>query len=211
VLSFAAASCTGQSQRPDTLLDGSAARTLRVQLEGVDGPAVLTKVAVVRDGSEDRRAATCQRERAPDAARLGPLVRRVGVAGESVSFRETSGVRACDASSGRGEDGRVWCDGAFGRLHDGRLLDPRLSIGCRTDDDEPVAFAWVDPGPKTRYVAVGQPGFAEVYETVAGVPVRIASTADVDVIRARASFAVTEHDGSGRFLRRYELEAVVAG
>ncbi len=109
-----------------------------------------------------------------------------------------------DATSGAGI--------AVGRLEHGRLRDPRLDLaGCRNAAADPVAFAWVEPGRATRYVTVSQPGFTEVYRVAAGLPVRITTTSGVDQERSRASFRITEHDGDGRLLRAYTLDARVAG
>ena len=51
---------------------------------------------------------------------------------------------------------------------------------------------------------------AEAYEVAGGLPVRI-STHDVQVGESRATFRISEHDGRGRLLRRFELTAVPAG
>jgi hypothetical protein len=74
-----------------------------------------------------------------------------------------------------------------------------------------MGFAWVEPGPDARFVAVEQAGYVEVYEVAGGLPVRIATTSDVQVERSRASFRVSEHDVRGRLLRRDVLDAAVAG
>jgi hypothetical protein len=74
-----------------------------------------------------------------------------------------------------------------------------------------VAFAWVEPRRATQYVTVSQPGFTEVYRVAAGLPVRITTTSGVDQERSRTSFRITEHDGDGRLLRAYTLDARVAG
>jgi hypothetical protein len=39
----------------------------------------------------------------------------------------------------------------------------------------------------------------------------VATTSDIDVERSYATFQISEHDARGRLLRRYELEAAVAG
>ena len=73
-----------------------------------------------------------------------------------------------------------------------------------------IAFAWIDPGPGTRYVAVVQPGYVEMYEAAGGVPVRV-TTRDVKANSSRASFQFTEHDARGRLLRRAQFDAAPAG
>ena len=92
------------------------------------------------------------------------------------------------------------------------MLDPRLGIGgCRTDDDEPIAFVWVEPGPTTRYIAVRQPEFTEVYEPAGGLPVRIATTSGFRDDPLGVTIDVTEHDETGKLLRSRRVEAVPAG
>jgi hypothetical protein len=73
-----------------------------------------------------------------------------------------------------------------------------------------MGIAWIHPGPTARYVAVGQAGYVEVYEPAGSLPVRI-STTDVEIEGSRAIFEVSEHDITGRQVRRYELEVVPAG
>jgi hypothetical protein len=97
-------------------------------------------------------------------------------------------------------------------LYEGHLRDPRLDIGgCNTADGRPVASAWVEPAPGARYVVVEQPGFAEVYEVAATMPVRISTISGLNEAPLGASFRVSEHDAQGRLLRSYELEAFPAG
>ncbi|HEU5009581.1 MAG TPA: hypothetical protein VFT33_02680, partial [Gaiellaceae bacterium] len=107
---------------------------------------------------------------------------------------------------------RTWCGVALARMRGERLLDPRLDIAsCTTQSGVPVAFAWVQPGPGTRYVAVDHEGFVEMYRVVAGLPVRAAITSGVDLDTSSASFDVSEHDADGRSLRSYTLRTRVAG
>ena len=140
------------------------------------------------------------------------IVERVGVESSSITFDSASGLHGCDGGEGPREAGREWCGIAFGILTRGRLDDPRLDVtGCRTASGAPLGFVWVYAGPRTRYVAVVQEGYAEVYEPAGRVPIRIATSAGVEVDGSRAIFRVSEHDGRGHLLRRYELDAVPAG
>jgi hypothetical protein len=92
------------------------------------------------------------------------------------------------------------------------LLDPRLDLGgCSTRDGRPIAFVWVETGPRTRYVAVHHSSFVEVYEVALGLPVRVTTTESVDLNGSHASFEVSEHSSSGHLLADYALEARVAG
>lgn len=215
----ALAGCAGDGERPpERLLDGSRARPLPVELEGLDAPAVLTRARLALPSGLAAGSATlsCLRERARELTPAGAAVERVGVSSESVTFRIAPGalpraVYACDASAGPREAGRRWCGSSYGELAGGRLHDPRLDLGCLTREGEPLGFVWVEPAPSTRYVAVEQPGYVEVYEPLGGLPVRISSSRDVVLASSRAAFAVSEYDRSGRLVRRYRLEAAVAG
>jgi hypothetical protein len=197
-------------------MDGSPTTTTTVELEGVPEPAVVTKVKVRR---ADPRAADPLKASCLGAHGLvvsgghhGATVERIGVEGSSVTLTSASGLHACDDSQGSREAGRRWCGIAFGVLTHGRLEDPRLDVaGCLTASGHPVGFAWISAGSQTRYVAVAERGYSEVYEPAGGVPIRIATATGVGVDGSRASFRLTEHDARGRLLRRYELEAVAAG
>jgi hypothetical protein len=131
-----------------------------------------------------------------------------------MTFRDDAArwLLGCDNSAGPREGDRRWCGAVSGRLYGGRLRDPRLSIAsCSTADGESIGFAWVQPDPNTRYVAVEQAGYAEVYETAENLAVRIATTSGVVFEESGARFQVSEHDAEGRLIREYELEARVAG
>lgn len=208
------AGCLGSERAPDRLMDGSEAAALPVELEGIEDPAVLTKVRVVPPSARARRSrsASCLDERSWSVRPQGPSVERVGVASESVTFEEESrrAVFGCSNSPGPREENRRWCGGAYGQLYGGRLRDPRLDILCGTTD-KPVGFVWVHPGPTARYVSVEQPGYVEVYEVASDLPVRVATVNGVEYERFRARFDLLEHDSHGELLREYELEAFVAG
>lgn len=213
-LSIGAGGCTTDAPSvPSALIDGSAARSPPALLEGAEGPSVATNVRVVQADalSAGSRSASCIASIGGSAS--GDVVERVGVSGVSVTFfgvapspRTTHG---CDASVAEPGD-REWCGFAFGRLVAGRLPDARLSLSCRDHNGDPVGFAWVQPHPDATYVAVQQPGYAEVYRVVGNVPVRV-TTSDVDVLGSRATFSISEHANDGRRLREYEVEPQVAG
>lgn len=210
------AGCAGHTDfGVPSLLDGGSPGELPVGLDGVDDPAVLTSASVVPVASiePDSEAGRCLHDGFSGLDAVGSAVVRVGVMSESVTFREASRVAVfgCSNSPGRREGDRRWCGGAYGQLYSGRLRDPRLSIACSTNDGVQVGFAWVEPSDNTRYVAVEQPEYTEVYEVAAGLPVRIFTVSGVDVETSSATFSVSEHDAEGRRLRQYELEAFVAG
>lgn len=203
----------GDDDESMTLLDGSPAGEV-IELESVDGDVVVTSHVVVPASSVDPRskAAACLAEWFPDLDAEGQAVVRTGVRTESATFVER-GARAvfgCSNTPGPRERGR-WCGGSWGQLHAGRLTDPRLTIVCRARDGTPVGFVWMHTGDATRYVAVEQPGYTEVYEVAGELPVRIATVNGVDVERSSATFEVSEHDAEGKRLREQRLEAFVAG
>jgi hypothetical protein len=196
-------------------MDGTSVRQPPVELQGSERPTVLTAMKVVDTSAVARHpsANACLQGRFRGTRAVGSVVERVGVTSETVTFREASlrGLIACDNSPGRREENRRWCGVSYGVLHSGRLRDPHLDVGCSTSDGEQMGFVWVQPAPATRYVAVLQPGYAEVYEVAAGLPVRVATTTDVEIEGSRASFDLSEHDASGGLVRKYRLEAAVAG
>lgn len=196
---------------PSELADGTPARPPPVALEGADGPTVVSRARVLRRGSlsAGSQIGRCISS-AADPGRV--VVERVGVSGVTVTFSGSRGreLRACDASGVRKESGTLWCGHAFARLRDGRLRDPRLSLTCLDTDREPLGFVWIQPSPAAAYVVVARPGYSEAHPVVAGLPVRV-TTEDVDLDRASATLAVSEHARDGRRVRAYELEARVSG
>lgn len=211
---LAQVACLGGGGPPSRLADGSPVRAPSVTLDGVSSRQVGTKAAALElhDAATGpvARCLAATREHVPRA----PIVRRVGVDGASVTYRTASGrdLVACDGAALGGERHRTWCGVALARVRDERVLDPRLDLAsCSTSSGDSVAFAWVEPGPRTRYVAVGRHGFVEVYSLIAGLPVRVAAASGIDLDTSSASFDVSEHDATGRLLRSYTLRARVAG
>lgn len=213
LLALLSTACESDGFVPTTLMDGSGVSPPGIELEGVSGPVVLTKASIVRaeDVPAESLAARCLRGAARGAHPTGSIVERIGTNSETVTLRDESGLHACDDSPGPREGNRRWCGGAFGTLRDGHLLDPRLSISCKTRDGDLMGFVWIEPGAKTQYVAVAQHTFSEVYEVGGDLPVRVATTSDVEIEGSRAAFDISEHDASGTLLRRYRLESAVAG
>ena len=207
--------CGGnESGRPKRLINGSPPPKLPADLEGIAGRAVMASVTTSRAGEigVDSTVAACV-ERVGRAHLSGPLVVRVGVSGASVTFRDRSGhgLYGCDDSQGPREGRRKECGVAFGQLSEGRLQDPRLNAGaCTTKDGTPLGFAWIEPAKNARYVTVEHDRYVEVYETAGGLPIRV-TTDDVEIEHSSASFRVTEHEPGGELIRRYRLEARVAG
>ena len=202
---LAAAGCDGRG-RPSRLLNGDAAAEFRP----VRG-SVLTEARVQRGGLFDSCLSSDERA---DVAADAVVVERISVSGESLTFanRNGTGVYACDGGiDSAGERPPPWCGEAFGVLADGRLLDPRLDVICRDRRRAPLAYAFVEPIAGARWIGLDEGGYVEIYEALAGLPVRVASTRHVDAEGARAAFEVTQYDVHGRELVRGRLEAAVAG
>jgi hypothetical protein len=206
---------TEDDEAPARLMGGAPVRVLPVRLEGVDGPIVLTAVSVLDVARLERGSAPERCVHGPFVKRRidGPVVTRTGVETVSVTVEDASrtGLLGCIDSVGPRDENRRWCGTTYGKVSSGRLADPRLDVLCVTRDGEPIASAWVEAGVDATYVVVSEAGYAEAYEVAAGLPVRVASTRDVDRSRARATFEISEHDADGGLLRRYGLEAYVAG
>jgi len=214
IAALAQVGCLGSSGPPSRLADGSAVRAPSVTLDGVSSRQVATKAAPLdlHDAATGAvaRCLAATREHVPRA----PIVRRIGLEGTSVTYRTATGrdLVACDGTAVGSEHDRTWCGAALARVRDERLLDPRLDLAsCTTPSGDSVAFAWVEPGPLARYVAVGRNSFVEVYPLIAGLPVRVAATSGIELDTSSASFDVSEHDATGRLLRSYTLRARVAG
>jgi hypothetical protein len=211
---LAAAACRHDPAAPERLVDGSPATRPPVALAaiGKDTPiASKVEVVAVGDVAVGSMAESCL-DRLGAGERPGAIVTRIGVDGASVTFQGASrrGVHACDGTDGR-EPAHLWCGSAYGRIAATRLTDPRLDLACTTASGAAVAFAWIEPAARTRFVAVRQHGFVEVYEAAAGLPVRVTTTEGIDLEESSAAFEISEHDARGSRLRSYTLTARVAG
>jgi hypothetical protein len=206
-----ACSSDGADEPPSRLLDGRRVAPSPVELEGVDRPTVMTSVTVVstEDPGDAARACLAVRPERPNTGRR--MVVRGGVRAESVTFVDASGraIVACDGV-GSSEEGARWCSTAHGRLTGRVLRDPRLALGCTGEAGSPVAQLWVTPTPETELVAVEHEGYVEVYRVAERLPVRVAA-GELGLDGSRAVTSISEHALDGRLLRRYRLEAAVAG
>jgi hypothetical protein len=201
---LAAAACKSGG-RPGRLSNGDAA----TEFTPVRG-SILTEARVLRHSS----LASCLGAERANAAGDAVVVERITVSGESLTFanRAHTGVYACDGGiDSAGERRPPWCGEAFGELAEGRLLDPRLDVICRDRNRAPLAYAFVEPIAGAHWIGIDQGRYIEIYEVLAGLPVRIAGTRDVDTEKARATFELRQYDVQGRELVRGRLEAAVAG
>lgn len=207
---------TGENSTvPEILADGRPAVELAVELDEVDAPVILTAVEVVEAGRAPQESdiGACLASRPERVARRSPVVARVTTRSASVTARVRSepALVACDGVPEPGRTDEVdWCGSSYGALFDGRLRDPRLDIGCATEDGAPLGHLWIEPDPRAAFVSVEQDGYVEAYEVAAGLPVRV-MTANVELEASRAGVDVWEHDRAGELVRRYRRQAAVAG
>jgi hypothetical protein len=202
------AGCDSGGARPKRLLYGEAAQ----ELKAVSGSVIA--IGRVLDGTTlGRRFTSCR----PAGAEIGNdavVVERIGVFGESLTFADPGRktLYACDGGTDpAGERKPPWCGSSAGRLFGGKLLDPRLDILCRDRKGRALAYAWVEPAAGVRWIGVDQGAYTEVYEVLAGLPVRIASMRGIDAGQARATFDVAQYDNHGKEVIEGKLEAQVAG
>jgi len=190
------AGCGGATKAPSRLVDGSRPPPVPAGLAHVGARLVLGRLAVL-----DRIGLGACAHELGVATPVGAL-RRIGVAGASVTFRRGAEVYGCDATSPRS-----WCGREEGRFRDGRLLDPRLDILCK---HETIGFAWIQPVPGARWIAIREPSYTELYPVAGGLPVRV-TTSRVHVKTSSATFGISQYSAGGRELDRRTLEAFVAG
>jgi hypothetical protein len=200
-----AAGC-GHGGRPARLLDGRPAAHFRPVPDSVVGAARVLERADLDDCLPAGERATVPADTL--------VVERIGVDSRSLTFanREQTRVYACDGGiDAAGERAPPWCAPVFGELVEGRLLDPRLDVVCRDRARRPLAYAFVDPVAGAHWIGIRQKGYVELYEVLAGLPVRVAGTRGVDAENARATLEVAQYDAEGHELVHGTLEAAVAG
>jgi hypothetical protein len=201
-----AAACSGRGGRPAHLLDGRPTTEFRPVRNSVIAATRVLEHADVHDclSAADRETV------APEAR----VVERTGVDGRSMTFanRDGSRIYACDGGvDPAGERMPPWCGAVVGRRERGRLFDARLDVLCVDRGHRPLAYVFVEPVARSHWIGVQQDRYVELYEVVAGLPVRVASTRGIELESARAVFDLTQYDAEGRELLREPLEAAVAG
>jgi hypothetical protein len=195
------------------LLDGSQSAALPTMLNRLGRDAVAARVRVLRVNRLDARNRACVESFRGEFTVGGDavVVENTGVIGASLTFVDARrrAVLGCDRTSTRSADGS-WCARSIGRLVGGELEDARLDILCVDRHGAPVGFAWLEPEPDARWVAIAGAGGNVVEPVAAGLPVRVA-TRNVDDADSSATFDISEYDSRGRELARYRLRARVAG
>jgi len=202
------AGCDRGNDRPERLLYGQAAQEFRPV------PGSVIALGRVLDGTTVGGRFTSCRPTGAGVRNDAVVVERIGVFGESLTFADSGHktLYGCDGGvDAAGERKPPWCGNPAGLLFNGKLLDPRLDVLCRDPKGRPLAYAWVEPAAGVRWIGVDQGAYTEIYEALAGLPVRIASARGVQPSRARATFDVTQYDSHGKLLIKGKLEAAVAG
>jgi len=161
--------CDRSGDRPQRLLYGEPAQEFRP----VAG-SVIALGRVLEGATLGSRFTSCR----PARGRIGNdsmVVERIGVFGESLTFADAAHktLYGCDGGvDAAGERRLPWCGNPAGLLFHGKLLDPRLDVLCRDRKGRPLAYAWVEPAAGVRWIGVDQGGYIEIYEVLAGLPVR---------------------------------------
>jgi hypothetical protein len=135
--------------------------------------------------------------------------RRYGLR-RSLTYRTSDGrsLASCD-SIGVPIEGRQWCGAATGTLYGGRLRDPRLVL-CAPRLGRPVAFIWVTPLRRARWIGVAGRQ-TELYRVVARLPVRVSTDRNVHIRGSTATFVVRQYDARGEVIQYRKIVARVAG
>jgi hypothetical protein len=145
------------------------------------------------------------------ARRTATAVERIGVHGRSVTFVVGRGhLVACDRDPEARPMQGPWCGVAAWDAERGHVADPRLSLCYGAQGRAVAGFAWINPSRRAHWVVVVQPGYAEVYATGGGLPLRIETVSGLEPAGS-AVFRVTELDGKGVVLVRREVVATIAG
>ena len=214
-LLLAAAGCCGGSglHAPDRLSDGSTPPAVPAKLAGVPG-AVITASRILRGQDfEAQPALDCIKDIPGGAPPAG--VEAVTVDGHTLTFATADRQRlvACDGAARQREPAGRWCGTATTKwLDGGRIEDPRLDLAnCLTADGATVAYAWVVPAARARWLVVDHDHFREIYDASSPFPVRISTTDGIDDTTSSATIHVRSYDASGKEVGDETVNAQVAG
>ncbi len=205
----------GGTGGPLRLVDGTLPPATPAALAHLGDALRVSRVRVAAVTLLSEWARRCARSFRPefDVPETARAVERVSVLGASVTLadRRRHALLGCDrASAPDGGAPGGGCGRAVGRLLAGRLRDPRVDLLCRDEHGRQIAFAWIEPGPRARWLLVREGAWTAVETVAGGLPVRVA-TRSVDPDAATAEFRVEEYDAAGARLRRYTLRGRVAG
>jgi hypothetical protein len=193
---------------PGRLTDGSRPHPVPKVLRAQGHDFVMTKVRVLRVGRIKRLVDSCARgDRIPMRA---AIVERVGINGRSITFTSLDGgITGCDRSLRARTIFAPWCGGSAWLLHNGKVTDPRVDI-CADQRGRPViAFGWINPVRRAKWIVIDQPGYGEVYPVAGGLPVRVSTVSGLGHTGG-AAFRTTQYDGAGVLLVRRKVVAAIA-
>lgn len=192
-----------------TLIDGSRAPHVPKVLEARGPHLVMTKVRLGTVRSMRPSLTRCPDART--AERGAPVVERIGLNGRSVTFLVSrTEIAGCDRDPSARRFVGPWCGLAGWAYAGGRVGDPRLAI-CFDGRSKPlIAFGWINPVPRARWIVIDQPGYREVYPVAGGLPVRVSTVSGLGRAGA-AVFHTAQYDRQGVLLVRRKVVAAIAG
>jgi hypothetical protein len=187
------------------LVDGSASPAVPAVLRSHPG-LTTTRARLRTVASVHRLLSSC-----PEARQArGRIVERIGVRGRSVTFvvRRTVLV-ACDLSPDARSSYGPWCGTSGWNLVRHQVSDPRLDL-CYDRKGRPlIAFGWINPLPRAKWIVIEQPGDREVYPVAAGLPVRVSTVSGLEQTGG-AVFRMAQYDVAGVLLVRRRVVATIA-
>lgn len=205
-LAIAAVAGAAGTKLPRHLIDGSVSPTVPKVLSSQGRNFVMTKVRVRRAQQIRRLLLTCP---SGDQAN-GPasVVERIGINGRDITFLAVpTEIAGCDGTPRARAIYAPWCATAGWRFSRGRVSDARLEICFDRREKPVVAFAWINPLPDAQWIVVDQPGYREVYQVAAHLPVRVST---VSGIGSPTVFRTAQYDSQGVLLARRTVTASVA-
>jgi hypothetical protein len=213
-LLLAAGGCGGSGlDAPDRLSDGSVPAPVPAELQGIGG-AVMAGTRVVRGlDLEDEPYVDCLKDipgGAPEVA-----VERVTVEGRTFTFAtaDRRDLVACDGAPKADEPRGPWCGAGSARWEvGGKVNDGRLGMtNCLSEGGKTLAFVFVNPAPRARWLVVDHDHFREIYDASDPYPVRISTTDGLDSDTSSLKVRVRSYDADGKELADETLHPVVAG
>ena len=209
-----AGGCGGSGlDAPDRLSDGSVPAAGPAELGGIDG-AVMVGTRVVRGlDLEDEPYVDCLKNIPGGAPAVA--VERVTAEARTLTFAtaDRRNLIACDGAPHALEPRGPWCGGGSGHWEiGGKINDGRLGMtNCLSADRKTVAFVFVNPAPRARWLVVDHDHFREIYDASDPYPIRISTTDGIDTDTSSLKVRVRSYDAEGKELSDETLHPVVAG
>jgi hypothetical protein len=213
-LLLAAGGCGGSGlDAPAHLSDGSVPAPVPAELEGIDG-AVVAGTRVIQGLDLEREPYVDCLKDVPGGA-PAVAVERVTADGRTLTFAtaDRRTLIACDGAPKADEPRGPWCGGANARWEvGGKVNDGRLGMtNCLSAAGKTVAYVFVNPAPRARWLVVDHDHFREIYDTGDPYPVRISTTDGLDMDTSSLKVSVRSYDADGKELSDETLHPVVAG